>query len=1286
MIYVSLDTNILMYFFDFAYEDSNPLDYLTYWIEQKQIEIILPEIIIEEWERNKELERNRKLKQLKDFFNLSEKVLPNGYISQFNNPTFFELVFNNHFESVDQFIKTKTNKVQLTDELRDKVLDWGLLRKAPMQNKSSLADTIILITFLEFVKKNGGNEFYFISNDQAAFFESNKGEKTIHSDLKDEFELLNIQAYLKIDSLIHLLKTKLPIPSNFDDINIKKKINHGNDVVYNPSISKTLNGIKDNYIEDIKHMDLVLKSVNPSKNEMRIVIGLINDNENYKKYFFNKVTAPIWISILAKNKVFDPQTAPQILTPIVHGFNYTDPFQVIQRITSNNTTPLDSKTIKEIISILNNIIIHCIENASTRYYLLMIICNLPNESVPFDFFAKIRNWYNRQPITYIESHIICSDLLQKYLNKNPTRDDLKKSEAVLELIFLTDEIPISNRFQKEIKTNCFTKIDLNTIKSCVDKNEIKERIIKYFSNRFLSILYDTNKLLLLEYYDGVSPIGGSMDQFEIAAFIGKKHIDIISKDIVNQTFQTGQLKNYDAYELDELENKYFDELNRMGISNSLENKNPQYFDYIKNVFNSDKTSPLGYDLISQLEEKVQYGENSIDTFILLYRNFLIEYAKQFPEEISATIQLLFFTKKLELSVFKRLGLYIISQNWNSCKSLFFQLLGDSDPHYFFSKGVYFKELYHLLYNNQLAIDSLEKKQIILILSKGPQRKNSIGPNQIQEFKLRWYAALRDIAPFKSKYEKLSKLLSQTFRDYESLGNIQWKPGAVTPINPINLLSMSNAEIVQFLREFNPLDRTAGPNISGLSDTLKNCVQDNPNKFVGELNHYINIYFIYTYSLFEGFKEAATKHIDFSWEKVLEFSLACIQDSNFYDNKFVNKNDGWGADYNWVVGSIAKLLSIGINQEDKISKKLLPTIKKILLILSSNIKKNTKHKITQLDYVSYFVNSTEGVVLRALLDYSLRIARNKYKKKSTEIKWEEEIKIQFENAIEQGIIDSYIIQGMYFYHFYYLDSKWLLQNVNWYVNISENEWLAFWGGFTFISAPGNDEQYAALYPHYERAINNNVTMKYFHTNGLVKHLIAFYFWGLDNLNGDGLLFRYLKNASAESIREFLSIVWQQTDYLKKLDEKEKFELENRIYKLWKFIYNENKEIPYSDFSKVLISLMYLIPYIQILNKKFTQLLILSCEKSLLNSEFHQLFEFLIKQTRQHNTKELFQFVGQILDSLNYNSPYLKLEQSKLITLVEVLYLNKENVLANSICNNVSSAQYEFLIPLYNKFNS
>ena len=445
---------------------------------------------------------------------------------------------------------------------------------------------------------------------------------------------------------------------------------------------------------------------------------------------------------------------------------------------------------------------------------------------------------------------------------------------------------------------------------------------------------------------------------------------------------------------------------------------------------------------------------------------------------------------------------------------------------FFSDHNFEKDLYEMLNKNQMLLSKEEISVLQKIIDLCPQDKTKDRDQKYREYwQLRWYSALRNTAPFKDSYEKLSQAENLTNEHYENLGVIKTRVGAVSPFSVEELLQKSNQEIVTFIHSFKPKDRWEEPTIDGLSNSLSAAVQKDPQKFSDEIKLYKDVPYIYAYHLANGFREAWRSKKSINWERVLHFYKEYIVNERFTYGQFRLEDDGWGATADWVTGSVGNLLTDGMQSDSNaFDVSLLPVAKDILEIIVPRLRHVEDFKQTNMDYPTYSLNSTAGKTLRTLLDYSLRRARN-LKAEDNLPKWEKEIKDLLEETFKKGIIDGYILTGWYFQQFYFLDKDWITSKVKEYYELEDEYWLAFMSGFAFGNPPFNKDIYQLFYPHYERAIKNDIKIKSISDHGIIRHLVAFYFWGFEDLQKDGLLTMLFNKGNNTSILEVVNFVWR-----------------------------------------------------------------------------------------------------------------------------------------------------------------
>lgn len=989
-----------------------------------------------------------------------------------------------------------------------------------------------------------------------------------------------------------------------------------------------------------------------------------------------------WFNFLKSEGYFDPDKNPEPIQVKV-GFQipYWEALDYLEKLSIQISEGKETELINEILGVIKNVSEHPKDNYRTWYIFIKILSNIPNDRIPTDILHFIPVWLSGKFDTMIQTSELCDKLLPKFLNDEPTPSDIEKAEIILHYLFQVEKTAVLNDTWDGEGNSYRSRIYLHFLADKFEKRNITPKVVKYCSSDFILNLGRTLKFLLLDYPQGINSLLKDGDnEYEIKIQIEKENLLIASilkgSEVANAT---SYLSNWEDKNEDELKKELIFILKQQDIDYTPSNENDDTFNRLWFSLNTDLKSSFGFNSIRKLDDIYSTGEKVLNVFSLIFRDLLDEQAKQNPEKAIKMLGSICFDSKYRIPFFKRISLYVICENWETTKTLFWELVKDNDKLNIFSYYKYQKELFDLLNTNQKAFNSDEIKIIESIIEKGKQVEvEEQGEKENKYWKLGWYSALKDIEPFTNKYLSLSKELNITSEHYESLGEIRVRSGSVSPFTLDELLEKNNQEIVEYIKAFNPQRSFDEPSISGLSDTFGGAVEAEPEKFATEIELYQDIPYIYSYRMLNAFGEAWKKQKTFNWEKVLQYCLSTLKSPKFYSEELKIDNDDWHAKSDWVVGSIANLLTDGLqNDKHSFDKELLPLAKEIVLIIVSNLKLVDNFKETSMDYPTYSLNSTAGKSLRALFDYSLHRARNLFKREDKE-KWEADIKSLFEETLQKGIIDGFILEGMYFEQFCFLDYEWIIEQVKKLYKSEDREWLAFMGGFAFGRPPYNKELYTIFYPHYERAIDNNLRLKSFSNNRLVNHLTAFYFWKYETLSSEKLLFKFINHASPDQVSDLIHFIWRQENYPKTLSEIKKQEFQEIIIDLWKFLTDKYENSSNDEEQKNLATLSNWIVFVPELNEGYTTLILKSCKHIDKIHSTHELLENLVALKKRGNPTTTAKAIAEILSSLNFRDYMASYDQEFIKDLVSFLFANGQKQIAAEFCNTIAAVHQQFFL--------
>lgn len=209
MHYITLDTNTWIYLAN-GTEPVRILNYIHKEVVKGNIIILLPQVIIKEWNKNKEFAvKKGGLKHYKDVNEALEKIAkllgnnPKDEIFSFLIPKEaekedlkelikkfktkrkeVETAIEGNIDIIDfLFSYNTTIVIEIKPEILLKSAEFALEKKAPFHNRNSFADAVIYFSFIDYVITNGIEDAWFITYNTVDFCEKNTKDKNIHSDL-----------------------------------------------------------------------------------------------------------------------------------------------------------------------------------------------------------------------------------------------------------------------------------------------------------------------------------------------------------------------------------------------------------------------------------------------------------------------------------------------------------------------------------------------------------------------------------------------------------------------------------------------------------------------------------------------------------------------------------------------------------------------------------------------------------------------------------------------------------------------------------------------------------------------------------------------------------------------------------------------------------------------------------------------------------------------------------------------------------------------------------------------
>ena len=665
--------------------------------------------------------------------------------------------------------------------------------------------------------------------------------------------------------------------------------------------------------------------------------------------------------------------------------------------------------------------------------------------------------------------------------------------------------------------------------------------------------------------------------------------------------------------------------------------------------------------------------NKQNSFPDRYDNQMVSFARDMfeaisPDASSGLLESLIYDSQM---IFKRLALHVLNYHYEVLKDLFWQWFKSDDNTL---EIVYKHELYQLLSNRAGLFTETELAVAIKCIESLDYSTyyEDRTPNDIEvinAYKRReWLIPLKEHSPEAQElYDKYTLLAPE---EIEHPGYDYWHSGVrwldKSPLKDRDAFCTKGVdeilyEIIHFDHENVDKDPLINSEdwIEGLARDLGSCIQENPQKFVTELEKFKDIGLVYYYYIFDGLERAWQKKEKFDWQNI--FTLL----EKVLDDALLSSDEKYAI---WVKGKIPELLRVGMESDDHaFDKEYLPQAKIILLDL---LKHPEEDDVDINNLLSFSLNASNGKVLHGLIGYALRYGRLH---SDRDVKWEPEIKNFFTKQLEHD--DSYSlyvfnILGEYLSHIRFLDREWIEENMD---NIFPIEQDTLWQA-SFMSHMASatmvyqkDYEYFRDNGHFEKALQYDWQDD--HVQKKVLHFIVIAY--MSDFDED-TVFQIIQKKDLENNLEIIRFIWHL--YRDKLDEKRDF-----IYKLWDTIYNLYKDDDNDDMQQIFSTLSKWFVFVKKIDDTNIEWLKRSGQWTEINYNSYFLIEQLLRLVEQ-NAK----YVGSIYLEMLHHNVYPTYKEEDIVAIVEKMFEFGEVTQARGVCNKYASAGIYFLNEVNRKF--
>lgn len=988
-----------------------------------------------------------------------------------------------------------------------------------------------------------------------------------------------------------------------------------------------------------------------------------------------------WFQYLYQKGYFNPSENPDLI-PVEKGFQIPrwDALDYLEKVASEFRNGQSLENVPAVLEIIENISRNPKDNHSTWYRLMRVLADIPNEMVPASIFDYIPVWLHTRFPTSTQSLALISDVLPKYLSDEPKDGDKGKVEKILYYLFSLSRTETENfnsgRYASIVYLYFLQEHLVN--KKLVDKIAV----ICDFSpmDRVLSqlnlMLRDHDILDKVETHPGYFlKLHQNESTLEIAI---ENHTDPTSSefDVLSQS----TIDNY----FDIPPQQVIDEIIKVAKEAGIETIDLKEDPWKRAVFllSHDVVSLMNHAHFEDLTEDIHDQSDTMETFALVATALLNSYTRHRLSETQEYIRDILKRQRFQLPFFRRLVIYTVSENYELIGDIFWEMIAENDRNRIFSEYGHFHELFILLSKIATLLTDEQTTLLSNIIEQGPQG-DSHYEDKPDTWRHRWLSALQASPSFKGLFEDIEvKLEIKRKIDYADEGKVKMLKGNPSPFTPEDLLKMENEQIVSEIINFKPSGEWDGDTVDGFAETLSKAAEENPDKIVKLMPELVTQPKIYLYQLTYGLTNAWKGKKTFDWSIVLQTALDVINKSDEPDEGYI-KGQRLPVKDEWVHLAVARLLSEGMkNDSNAFDPALLPQAEQLILFLTSQLQPETSAiNKEKTDYPMRLLNSRAGTVLRALLDYCLRAARLKDEPVGT-VRWSEKNKDEFVKAFDMKILETWTLFGMYYPQFMYLDNDWAVERLQ-AISTEEYSYIeALMGGVAFGNPPGNQPLYVLFYPLYKASIDQqqNFDSTYYH--GIIRHVSAFYFWDLEDIDSpSSLIGTLIKEGPVSALDNLAGFLITQFKAYSKSKENEKEKLLNKIIEIWRHIAQRLSEPDTEEKQQVLARLIYLLDYLPKLTPEYTDLIATSAKYADKFHFRHELITELLRLADPTNADEVAKIALQIsFDEYLYDD-----DQETVKNIVRFLYLNSQKETANKISNQIALKGQEFLIPVYQEFN-
>jgi hypothetical protein len=1015
-----------------------------------------------------------------------------------------------------------------------------------------------------------------------------------------------------------------------------------------------------------------------SRDEREDIIEIIKSDPAQESFFFREVRDPEWLPLLYGAGYFDGSRAPapEQLVDGTSTFSDWHLLRFLNRVLEESQTHPTVRSYGPIIADLVRNVGRCHKgNVRTIFWLAKILSRLPREYITLDLISLVDDWF----VTSCEADWIAADLaallLPALLRDQPSSEDVEKAELLLQILMRV-RYPSSD----DSATNTFAKpvfwVPSYWLRQGVDA--ALPSIVQHFGERGISRIEEQIR--------------------ELLRYAARNY----SRDLTYESVQLRlRLEAPDLRLTFEVSGSAGGEL--LGRWSDVPGDRDEFVTkYGSRVLDCLKSSALdsafldhtlrrlhaifhGVECYSALNDQTSKNDDDpIDFVVGLYLQICHGRLKAAPNFEDERLMRLFSESYL---LFSKIGLVLLSELLPQKRKLFWRSLHGPNGDVLLEE-LFFGEEIRVVLSRLAPLSAGERSLLADAIERGSVLWDEDRSEMDRKvWKQRRYKALRGDSFFSSEYDRLR---SETGIDVElraAFGPIQvgWSRSA-SPVTPEELRQRDHRQLAQYLESFKPESFEIEVTASGLARTLEVAVGLDPTHFLGGLDKFQSLPYIWVRSLLRGFSEAAASCDLSVWMRLLDFIEAYTGRQAFWRDAYgvLTYDDVFHPNHEWVLREFCSIVSQAL-QKKSVRLGAKPTQRIVHLVGQWLDRMHWPSSPSYDDPVTQAVNATGG----QLIDIYLRVLlyrSPKAPKRETGVRWSQVDRDRMNRLVREAVPEALTLVGMYFANLHYLDAGWVREvTPSLLLNAA---WKNFIVGYLH-HAPFFRGLFELVRPHLEAALQERSLLDKRSQNALIEHATLAYLHGLEDSDVPGVLSALLRDGRPDEIREVAAFVGRVAIGAKRGTTPGDFEklrpISARSIDLWHRLLAHIESTAAPDGSEVAVNLLEFTAYLPELDERAEKLLIRTIECGLpSNREYPFFLQYLVAVVKRSAKPEAASRLGRIYKGLlKYCLP--SFQQSDVRKLLEVLYVNKGTTdVAHYIVDFYGRRGHDFLAPLFEKY--